>query len=161
MRAVLTRSIPGYTLEATGNDVLSGQMSPIADDIVGGVYALDAGVLGNPGSVFYFQPDDLTWMNLNRSYSEFVYFCFAGDLDGFYGHLRWPGWRETHLNFSGNRTVCFVPPIILQPAIKSKKMTLKEKVSGEISPTESFTVNLDLSLQINGAEYVVDGEQSE
>lgn len=157
----LNRSVPHWTLEATGNDVLSGQMSLIADDITGGVFALDAGMLGNPGSVFYFQPDSLTWMDMGRGYSDFIYFCFTADLDDFYGQLRWPGWRETHSNFPGNKTVCFTPPIMLQPIIQSQKKTIGQRISGEIPCLESFTFNLDLSLQLNGAEYAVEHESDE
>lgn len=151
----LSRSLPQYTLEATGNNVLSGQMSLIADDIVGGVFALDAGVLGNPGKVFFFQPDDLSWVDTGMTYSEFIYFCFAGDLDDFYGKLRWPGWRETHADFSGNRTICFVPPLCMQPFAVPRKKTVKDKIVGDIPVLESYGFLLDLAEQLEGVSGVV------
>ncbi len=67
----------------------------VAVDVVGGLFAInDIAFPEGRGRVWYFGPDTLTWLNTDLGYSEFVKWSVEGDLDRFYGDLRWPGWRD-------------------------------------------------------------------
>jgi hypothetical protein len=68
----------------------------IADDPIGGFYAINYGALGKAGygKVFFFAPNTLQWESLDIGYSEFLMFCFSGDLKQFYKDLRWTDWKK-------------------------------------------------------------------
>lgn len=78
-----------------GKSILKpGEQPPyllIADDALGGFFAINAGQLSETdlGKVFYLSPDNLKWEPLGLSYSEFIVFCFSGDLKDFYKDLQW------------------------------------------------------------------------
>ena len=62
---------------------------PIADDVAGGIFALNGGDLGeDTGCVYYFAPDTLNWESLEVGYSEFLQWALSGDLDTFYENVR-------------------------------------------------------------------------
>ena len=82
----------------------------IADDILGGFFAVNAGGLDSVGlgMVYYFAPDLLIWSNLNLSYSEFIQFCFFGDIKNFYTNLYWIDWEDEIKTISGDQGIhCF------------------------------------------------------
>ena len=82
----------------------------VADDAVGGIFALNGGALpGAPGSVHYFDPRSNTAIDLERSYSEFLVWAFEGDLATFYGDLRWDGWEEEVGGLAGDCAFSFYP----------------------------------------------------
>ncbi|GGK61746.1 DUF2625 domain-containing protein [Rufibacter glacialis] len=83
----------------------------IADDALGGFYALNAGGLGQEGigKVFYFSPDNLQWEASGLGYSEFLQFCFSGNLEAYYEGLRWKGWREEVKKLKGDQAMHFFP----------------------------------------------------
>lgn len=83
----------------------------IADDAIGGFYALNAGEFGQEdlGKVFYLSPDNLKWESLKLGYSEFINFCFSGDLNGFYEGLRWTNWEKDIKGLNGNKAYHFFP----------------------------------------------------
>eukprot|EP00667_Euglena_gracilis_P018442 EG_transcript_19595 len=60
----------------------------VADDVVGGVFALNGGRLseerGTIAKVFYLSPDTLEWENTGLGYSAFLQWAFSGDLAEFY-----------------------------------------------------------------------------
>jgi hypothetical protein len=107
----LNRTIMEWNFEKSFSE--SGQQPSfllIADDILGGFFAINAGYFGSEdiGKVFYFSPDNLQWESLGVSYSEFIAFCFSGDLEKFYEGLRWPNWRKEIDNLDGNNGIhCF------------------------------------------------------
>jgi hypothetical protein len=82
----------------------------IADDAVGGFFALNGGGLGDDtGKVYYLAPDNLEWEPLDLSYSDFLIFCFSGDLAGFYKGLRWKGWKKDLSTLKGDEGFSFFP----------------------------------------------------
>jgi hypothetical protein len=82
----------------------------VADDILGGFFAIDGGCLtGSRGKVHYFGPDSLDWQDLDSSYSEFVNFALSGDLERFYQDSRWPAWREEIARVPGDRALSVYP----------------------------------------------------
>lgn len=84
----------------------------IADDAIGGMFAVNGGGLGADfGNVYYFAPDNLTWQPLNVSYTGFLEFCFSGDIEKFYQGSRWNSWKSDIKNITADEVVYFFPPL--------------------------------------------------
>ncbi|MFA0961112.1 DUF2625 domain-containing protein [Roseivirga sp. BDSF3-8] len=83
----------------------------IADDVLGGFYAINGGGIEskNIGKVYYFAPDTLTWENTGLGYSDFLIFCFQGDLQEFYKGLRWDNWVDDVSALDGNQGIFCYP----------------------------------------------------
>lgn len=84
----------------------------VADDVVGGFFAIDGGGLGfEQGKVCYFAPDAMEWENTEKGYSDFLIWCFQGDLGMYYENARWPDWREEVRELKGDQALSFLPPL--------------------------------------------------
>jgi len=82
----------------------------IADDVLGGFFAVNGGGLkGPPGHVFYYAPDSLTWEDVAPSYSEWLLWTMSGDLEKFYEGARWPGWRREVEALRGDQGISVYP----------------------------------------------------
>jgi hypothetical protein len=83
----------------------------IADDVLGGFFAINAGGIekSNTGKVFYFAPDNLKWENLDLTYTEFINFCFQGDLKQFYSGFKWEDWINDISELDGNYGIFCYP----------------------------------------------------
>ncbi|WP_200940328.1 DUF2625 family protein [Pedobacter sp. Leaf194] len=82
----------------------------IADDAVGGFFAINYGGLGKDiKNVYYLEPNSLTWQPLGAGYGEFLVFCFDSDLSKFYKGLRWNSWDQFIGNLDGTKTYSFRP----------------------------------------------------
>lgn len=82
----------------------------IADDAVGGFFAIDGGGLRfKPGDVCYWAPDSLNWISLERGYTDFIHWAMTGNLDPFYESVRWPGSIEDAARLSGDECFMFYP----------------------------------------------------
>lgn len=96
MGTITTDEPPGYLV--------------VADDVIGGYFALNGGALGDDmGKVYYFAPDTNEFEPLDISYSEFLGFCFDGDLDKFYSGMRWTNWQDEVSLLDGNKVYNFYP----------------------------------------------------
>lgn len=101
--AHLSRSLPAWNFAATWQD----RVSPpgwllVADDAIGGSYAIDGGALGStPGNVNYVAPDFLEWEDLERGFTGFL----------FYETMRWAGWREEIAELNGDKVLGIYPPL--------------------------------------------------
>lgn len=82
----------------------------VADDVVGGYFAINAGALGpNMGTIHYLAPDTLQWENLEVGYSDFLHWLLTGPVDTFYETFNWKN-RDLDLErVDGNHTISFVP----------------------------------------------------
>jgi Protein of unknown function DUF2625 len=112
----LTRSLPGWNF-ACG--MVESETPPprllIADDVVGGFFALNGGGMAAEGhTVWYFAPDTLTWEDTKRGYTDFLHWSLLGDLDGFYAPSRWPGWQADVARLTGDEAFSFNPPLSAQ-----------------------------------------------
>lgn len=107
----LTRSLPKWNFTRTMTE--AGQAPPfllVADDAIGGFFAIDGGGLGlEQGKVCYLAPDTLEWECMGMSYSEFLVWCFEGDLAKYYESLRWPGWEAEVKVLQGDEAFCIYP----------------------------------------------------
>lgn len=90
----LPRSLTSWNRECQGSDGSPPPFLLVADDLVGGFFAINGGGLdGPPGAAFYLAPDTLDWEQVAPSFSSLLDFFFAGDLEGFYRESRWTTWR--------------------------------------------------------------------
>jgi hypothetical protein len=100
----LNRSLPGWN-KGKSNDFLF-----VADDAVGGFFAVNGGALGqDKGNVYYLAPDTLKWFACKMTYSQFLVWALSPSLDQFYQTLRWPGWQNEVKKLSGDRVFFFYP----------------------------------------------------
>jgi hypothetical protein len=83
----------------------------VADDALEGFFALNGGAFGKAtlGKIYYLAPDNLEWELLDFGYSDFLVFCFSGNLDKFYDGLRWKGWQQETAKLDGNQGISCVP----------------------------------------------------
>lgn len=101
----LNRSLMEWNKGKSYNNI--GESLPfllIADDVLGGFFAINSGGLSQDriGKVFYFAPDKLMWEPTELGYSDFLTFCFKGDLKKFYEGFRWDNWEKDVSQLDGN-----------------------------------------------------------
>jgi len=109
----LPRSLPDWNFERSF--AVSGQRPSfllIADDVIGGFFAVDGGGLGLvPGKVCYLPPDTLKWENTEKGYSDFLVWCFNGDLQKYYQTERWVDWQKDMQSIRGDEMFGIIPPL--------------------------------------------------
>lgn len=115
----------------------------IADDVIGGFFAINGGGLGDQlGKVFYFGPDTLQWENTNLGYTEFLNFAFNGDLDLFYKDLRWEGWQEEVKSLNG------ATGISIFPFLSSSGKPIERRSKKAVPILELLDLHLDIQRQL-------------
>lgn len=109
----------------------------VADDVLGGFFAINGGSLGaEQGAVFYFAPDTLEWECLNLGYSEFLIWCLQGDVAGFYESLRWPGWEQEISTLGGDQAIS------IYPFLSAKGPLIAERQRGVVPIAELFSMHV-------------------
>ncbi|HMY02112.1 MAG TPA: DUF2625 family protein [Candidatus Obscuribacter sp.] len=147
----LPRSLPDWTREATGMDPLEAPYVLIADDVLGGLFALDSGYLGDHGKVFFLAPDTMSWENTELGYSDFIYgLCFQTDLDKYYNNHRWPGWQEDIKDLGGDQAMSVMPPLCLKSGLQSEATLFQNRSRKPIPMLESYRFFLDMNKQLSG-----------
>lgn len=123
----MKRSLPDWNQGKTFSEF--GEPAPyllIADDAVGGFYAINGGYLGeDAGNVYYFAPDMLTWESLGIGYSQFLLFCFETNMNDFYETLRWEGWQKDLSDLKPDYTYSFYPFLWTKQGADINKVTRK------------------------------------
>lgn len=138
---LMKRTLPDWNQGKTFDGF--GDAAPyllMADDVVGGFYAINGGFFGNDtGNIYYFSPDTLDWLPMEIGYSQFLLFCFETDLDDFYEGLRWQGWRDDVAELSPDQAYTFYP------SLWTKEGQDIDKVSKAIvSIDEVYKVNMEM-----------------
>ena len=107
----LPRSLPQWNRSRTfRGDEQPPPVLLVADDVAGGFFAIDGGGLGvEGGKVCYHAPDTLAWENTQRTYTDFLVWCFSGNLEKYYANFRWPGWREEIATLAGDQALSIYP----------------------------------------------------
>ena len=83
----------------------------IAQDVLGGQFAVDGGGLGfTPGAVCYFGPDTLAWQELGIGHGQFVFAAIAGELAEVFADLRWSGWEHEVGELAPDQGIGVYPP---------------------------------------------------
>ncbi|MGH9768748.1 MAG: DUF2625 domain-containing protein [Blastocatellia bacterium] len=109
----LPRSLPDWNLGRTTAKI--GEYPTfilVADDVLGGFFAINGGALGEDrGNVCYFAPDTLEWESLEKGYTEFIVFCLNGDLQRYYEGYRWNAWETEVSALAGDKAFSIYPPL--------------------------------------------------
>ncbi len=86
----------------------------VADDVLGGIFAINGGGLGeDAGNLYYFAPDTLRWEPLSIGYTAFLQWALSADnLAQFYSSLRWPGWQTEIASLTGDQGVLVYPFLV-------------------------------------------------
>ena len=101
----------------------------VADDVIGGYFALNGGSLGdNLGKIYYFSPKALTWHNLNFTYTEFLAWALNGDLEAFYQGLFWQKWQDDVKQLMVNQIFVFTPDLS-----QDRKIAIGERQKHEVN----------------------------
>jgi hypothetical protein len=145
----LTRSVTEWNKAIWGDNEDDYPFYLIADDAVGGFYALDSGVLGNAESVFYFAPDTLEWEDTDQGYTDFIDFCFSGDLQKYYGSMRWSNWREEVSVLNGDDCISVVPPLAFKLEEELDPIDVRQRSIVSVYELYDFHV-LHLPSQLSG-----------
>ena len=101
----------------------------IADDALGGFFALNGGAFGQAtlGKIYYLAPESLEWQPFDFGYSEFLVFCFSGNLSKFYDRMRWKGWQQEVAKLNGNQSFSCYPFLFTEEG-KDLSKTLRQPV---------------------------------
>jgi hypothetical protein len=135
----LPRTLPGWNAGRSRGFLL------IADDVIGGFFAINGGAFGpDTKNLYYFAPDALAWQPLEIGYTAFVQWAFAGRLDLFYDWIRWPGWDADVPELGGDHCYSFHPPLFTEEG--SGGSGLRDQVPVE----EAWGLQMHLRKQFDG-----------
>ncbi|WP_255265037.1 DUF2625 domain-containing protein [Comamonas testosteroni] len=102
--ARLTRDIASWNRGRSSGFLL------IADDAVGGFFAINGGALGEDlGAVHYLAPDTWAWESLGIGHTAFMQWAFTERLRDFYRDLRWEGWETEVADMGNDACLSFYP----------------------------------------------------
>jgi hypothetical protein len=141
----MQRSLPGWNKDKApfDEDGRPGFLL-IADDVMGGWFALNGGSLGpNLGHVLYFGPDSLEWQDLGAGYSDFLAWALSPDMPTFYQPLRWPGWERDIAEVTGDHALSVFP------FAWASGPPLAERAKRPVPVDEQFRLSMDIARQIN------------
>ena len=100
----LTRNLPLWNQGRSNGFLL------VADDAVGGFFAINGGALGDDlGTIYYLAPDTLAWESLEVGHSAFAQWVFTSRLHDFYSDMRWDGWESDVAALHGDTCFNFYP----------------------------------------------------
>jgi hypothetical protein len=132
------RSLPEW------NDGRSNGFYLVADDAIGGFFAVNGGALGDdPGNIYFYAPDSLRWESCGFGYSQFLVWAMSGKLHEFYGSLRWDDWVSEVKPLSGDQA------INIYPFLWAKGPPIKERHRGAVPVAEQWALQLDLQRQLD------------
>ena len=110
----------------------------VADDAIGGFFAINGGALGpDQGSMHYWAPDTLNWESLGLGYTDFLCWALSDRLNVFYESLRWPGWEVDTQQLGGDQCFNFYP------FLWSEQGSVKSSSRKAINVAEQFTFNVE------------------
>jgi len=136
----ITRTLAGW------NEGRSDGFYLVADDAVGGFFAMNGGALGpDMKNVYYFAPDTLKWEPLKLGYSDFLRWACSERLDLFYEWIRWPGWETDVARLHGDRCYSFFPFLF------TKEGSGGRGDRRDIPADESWGFQMDMLQQLGGA----------
>lgn len=84
----------------------------VADDVVGGFFAINRGAFDADRDMYYWFPDRLAWERIGFDFEFFFRWLLFCDLDDFYQHLRWRNWAsDVADHLSADQCFAFHPPL--------------------------------------------------
>lgn len=134
----LTRNILDW------NEGRSSGFLLVADDVVGGYFAINGGAFSEDNrSMYYWAPDTLQWEQMDFGYSDFIQWSLSGRLDRFYADLRWPGWQSDLGMVSADQ--CFT----FYPFLWTKEGSVNGSSRKAVPTSEQYALNVELASQMN------------
>lgn len=135
----LPRTLPGWNADHPADGCYL-----VADDVVGGFFALNGGAFGESdrGDVYYWPPDTLEWEPMGAGYTEFFQWCLTPSLHDFYESLRWPGWRDEVGALPGDRCYSYFP------FLWTAEGSVTRSHRGDVPVGEAFAVKVDIVEQL-------------
>jgi hypothetical protein len=136
----LTRTLPTWN-QGRGDGFLM-----IADDAIGGFFAINGGAFGEDvKSIYYFAPDTLNWEPLGIGYSDWLQWALSERLDEFYDWIRWPDWKADVANLHGDRCYSFYPFLFTREGKGGAGRRF------DVPIAESWGLQMDLRKQLSSA----------
>jgi len=115
----------------------------VADDVIGGYFAINAGAFGcDMGHIYYLAQDSLEWENMECGYSDFLSWVFNGDIQLFYKTFKWNTWKEDVTQINGNQVFSFFP------FLWTKCDNIEERSRKPVPIEESFALVMELQQQL-------------
>jgi hypothetical protein len=134
----ITRTLPGW------NEGRSKGFYLVADDAVGGFFAINGGAFGEDvKNMYYWAPDALDWWPMEIGFTDFFVWSLSERLAQFYENLRWLSWREDTAQLSGDRCFSFEPPLWT----KEGSLTISHREG--VPVREAFDLKVHLLSQLN------------
>jgi hypothetical protein len=136
----LTRTLPGWNQGRTSGFYL------VADDAVGGFFAINGGAFGEDvRNMYYWAPDSLDWEPLKIGFTDFFIWALSDRLARFYESLRWASWREDTAALSGE--ICYG----FYPFLWTKEGSISASHREPVPVREAYDMKVDLVRQLNQA----------
>jgi len=134
----LPRTLPGW------NQGRSSGFYLVADDAIGGFFAINGGSFGEDvKNMYYWPPDSLDWEPMKIGFTDFFVWALSERLAQFYETLRWPSWREDMPALSGDSCFSFYP------FLWTKEGSLTTSHRAQVPIQEAFDLKVELLRQLN------------
>ena len=134
----LTRTLSGW------NQGRSNGLFLIADDAVGGFFAINGGALGDRfQDTYYLAPDGLEWEALEIGYTDFFQWSLTSKLSDFYEDLRWPSWKDDVAALQSDQCFGFFP------FLWTEQGSVQASNRRPLPASEAFELHMDVMRQLN------------
>lgn len=142
----LQRSLPGWNVEQLGH---ATGILLIADDALGGFFAVDGGALGpGKGAILYLPPDRLEWEPFAPNYTEFFRWALKSEFGEFYKDYRWDGWEKQVAALTGDQALNAKPYLFTQEARDRAAVARAPVAVGDLFELYALTLPTQLGLTV-------------
>lgn len=120
----------------------TAEMLLVAEDVVGGLFAMNLSRDEDNNLIWYFAPDTLEWECLDMKYGQFLSWAFEGNIDDFYTTMRWSTWAEDVKDIDINSG------ILIYPFLWAKECNIETAKKSVVPTDEIIGINLDYSRKL-------------
>ena len=132
-----------YNSKRAGIEVVTtNEMIIVAQDMVGGVYAIDYGGINGQKKIWYFAPDTLEWECLEMDYKDFLIWLIHGNTKDFYENMRWETWEKDCMDIQ------FDYGYLIYPFLWSAECDLNTAIKKVVPIMELFNLNMEHYLSL-------------
>jgi hypothetical protein len=118
----------------------------VADDVLGGLFALNGGGLhGRTGNVFYLAPDSLEWEDLSVGYTDFLRWALSSRVETFYTAQRWPDWQDEVARIAGDKALS------VYPFLWAAGPEMEKRARRAVPVDEVYNLMMEFHRQLGGA----------
>ncbi len=115
----------------------------VADDAVGGFFAINGGALGeDTQNLYYWPPDRLEWEPMRMGFTDFFRWSLTSRVAEFYRDVRWATWKEDSSILSGDQCFGFYP------FLWTTEGAIARSDRRPIPSAEAFDLKLDIVRQL-------------